>query len=685
MKKRNLLMAFIAVVCIYSNGSPGVNFWSSDSTLQLSNNSELRILQSNLPVAKGTIKQEDSSLITGFPIDFAKGTYSSGSLDLLLTALYDFDEFYGVTLNGGKSFDAQAGTFASRIAVSNQNNRLEGQPLFLNYNAIKLQDLNTTLTVGIQNTLTTSIQLNQGTLFLENDLQLGDDIVITSSGLIKCYGHRVTFGAKPIIFEPGTIEWSNFPVVELENNIQLNGRWTFSGQSVLKGKGSILDLSNGKIRIKGTEPLYISNIKLKGFGKGKFEFENNRAQVRLSNVEIEMDDNYTFTYGGIYVEGPSTIVTKNYMLNFDNESSLTVDGVALNYETLSVLDSNNIQPTRDADLNSKKVAFLNNGIIRRVKGVQVGPLVLNPTVAFDTVRISDDIDIAPTKEIIVVNDVTFNGSTNAINFAKSANPLITIQAGKTLNFTNVALRNFKFDYLNLEPGAKIIFDDKTRIELLDTQNLNTTYTFRGNTVIDGMGKQLTFGPYGGIELHSSVQFEDIILYGISGSKLSGWDDSSTMTFQRVTLYLDNDFTLTKGHFEVIDWLDVVGSATFNYNTNKQSIIWDHATMTFWGDSTFHYMPPVANRDLINFVDERSVFSLNGGTISSTTTGMRLLGGSLQLNNDCYMKNPGALADSEGIQLGDGIDATNDCIITFITGANFNTLSGRFVYNNVALE
>jgi hypothetical protein len=65
--------------------------------------------------------------------------------------------------------------------------------------------------------------------------------------------------------------------------------------------------------------------------------------------------------------------------------------------------------------------------------------------------------------------------------------------------------------------------------------------------------------------------------------------------------------------------------------------------------------------------------------------MRLLGGSLQLNNDCYMKNPGALADSEGIQLGDGIDATNDCIITFITGANFNTLSGRFVYNNVALE
>ena len=99
----------------------------------------------------------------------------------------------------------------------------------------------------------------------------------------------------------------------------------------------------------------------------------------------------------------------------------------------------------------------------------------------------------------------------------------------------------------------------------------------------------------------------------------------TMTFQGVTLYLDNDFTLSSGHFEVINSLDIVGTATFNYNTDKQSIIWDHSTMTIWGNATFNYMPPVANRDLIYFTDETSVFALNGGTLASTTTGMRLLG------------------------------------------------------------
>ena len=135
---------------------------------------------------------------------------------------------------------------------------------------------------------------------------------------------------------------------------------------------------------------------------------------------------------------------------------------------------------------------------------------------------------------------------------------------------------------------------------------------------------------------------------------------------------------------MLDWLDVVGSATFIYSTDKQSIIWDRAEMAILGNATFHYAPPTNNRDLIYFVDDRSVFALNGGTLSSSTTGMRLLGGSLKLENDCYMRNEGAVAESEGIQVGDGIDPLNDFLIEFVAGANFNCLSGLFVYNNVAI-
>lgn len=457
MKLRNLFAVLIAIIQIYSNCSSGITFWSSDSTLELSNNSELIIFEPNLTVTTGTIEQENSSIITGFPINFNQGTYSSGSLDLLLTALYDFDAFYGVTLSGNQFFDALAGTFASRIFVYNQNNLIEGQPLFSNYNAIVLQDSNTTLTLGLQNSLTTSIKLNGGTLFLKNNLQLVNDVVFTGSGLIECFGYNVSFGSNPIVFSPGTIVWNHSPVLNLNSNVVLDGRWTFSGPCVLNGNGNTLDISKGAIRVK-SGPLYINNLTLKGLGTGILEFENNNPpQIIFSNVEIQTNKNYTFTY------------------------------------------------------------------------------------------------------------------------------------------------------------------------------------------------------------------------------------NITMTFQGVTLYLDNNFNMSNGHFEVINSLDIVGTATLNYNTDKQSIIWDKTTMTVWGNATFNYMPPVANRDLIHFVDDSSVLSLNGGTLASTTTGMRMLGGSFQLNNDCYLRNYGpgpAVVAPQGIQLGDGIDPTNDCLITFITGANLNTLSGLFVYNNV---
>lgn len=454
MKIRNLFAALIAIIWIYPNCFSKVNFWSSDSTLQLSNNSELKVLESVLTVSTGTIEQSGSSVITGFPIDFNQATYSSGNLDLILTALYNFGAFYGVTLSGNQSFDALSGAFPSRIFVYNQNNLLEGQPIFLNYNAITLQDANTTLTIGIQNSLTTSIQLNGGTLFLKNNLQLANGSIFAGSGLIECYGYVVSFGTTPIVFAPGTIVWDNFPIIELNNNVVLDGRWTFSGPCVLNGNGNTLDFSHGAIRVN-SGPLYINNVTLKGLGTGKFEFEkSDPPQIIFTNVEIQTNENYTFTY------------------------------------------------------------------------------------------------------------------------------------------------------------------------------------------------------------------------------------NITLTFQGVKLYLDNDFTMSDGHFEAINSLDIVGSATFNYCTDQRSIIWDKTTMTIWGNATFSYAPPVANRDLIYFEDDTSVFALNGGTLHSTTTGMRLLGGSFQIYNDSYLTNSSAKASIESIQIGDGIDYMNDCLVTFVTGANLNALSGLFVYNNV---
>ncbi|KKQ32630.1 MAG: hypothetical protein US49_C0006G0081 [candidate division TM6 bacterium GW2011_GWF2_37_49] len=686
MVKKIILSTFVVGSIFYSSFlQAGLNLWSKDSTLQIANSSALNIESSNFQVRQGSLVKDRLAIIHGNPVIFNGGTYESGDLEILLTALYDFDASYPIILNGDKSFKANAGIISDKIWVEGENNRLEGQPIWTDSSGVTLKDFHTTLTVAIQNALNTNIVLNNGVLVLENDLRLGDDILLTSSGQIRCFGHKVLLGAKPLSWPGGNITWSDTPVVQLNNNVILDGRWTFSGVSSLTGNGSILDFSSGKIRVRGDGPLYINNVKLKGFGSGKFEFDRPNSQIRFSNVEIEMNSDYTFTSGGIYVDGGSAIVTKGNIINFDSVSSLTVDGVVLNYETLSVLDSNNIQPTRDLDPNSKHVALLNGGLIRRIIGVQVGPLVLNPPTPFQTIRISENLNVAPTKELIIANDLTFDGSTNAMVFAKSQNPLLIVQPGKTLVLKNVLLQDFNFNYLNLGLESKIIFDNKSKIVLNDSQSVNTTYTFRGDTIIDGQGKILTFDDGGGIELHSSIKFENAVLYGISGSQLAGWDDSSTMTFQNVTLYLDDNFTLTKGHFEVIDSLDVVGTGSFIYSTDKSSIIWERATMTIGANATFYYNPPVADRDLIIFKDDRSIFALNGGTLVSSTTGMRLLGGTFQVENDAFVAGSPSNVTSESIEFGDGVNGYNDCIINLISSANMYVLSGAVNYNNVLLQ
>jgi hypothetical protein len=51
----------------------------------------------------------------------------------------------------------------------------------------------------------------------------------------------------------------------------------------------------------------LNSIKIKGLGLGRFIFEDKTAQMRLSNVELEIARNYTLTTGVIYADGPTKI------------------------------------------------------------------------------------------------------------------------------------------------------------------------------------------------------------------------------------------------------------------------------------------------------------------------------------------------------------------------------------------
>ena len=123
-----------------------------------------------------------------------------------------------------------------------------------------------------------------------------------------------------------------------------------------------------------------------------------------------------------------------------------------------------------------------------------------------------------------------------------------------------------------------------------------------------------------------------------------------------------------------------GTNTFTYASDMVSTVSGCSSLMLDGMS-FSYAPPVNNRDLFALQDQSSLLVLNGCTLSSTTTGMRLTSGQLIVNDNNTLINTGASATSEGFAFGNGI-AADDLTIIVNPGASLNLLDGVLDYQNV---
>ena len=210
-----------------------------------------------------------------------------------------------------------------------------------------------------------SIDLNGGSVTLGRDLKFGDDTRFVRGGTVFFNGKTLTFGGVPLFWDTDII-WNNAADLQFSSKVTVTSRWYFDGDGHVSANGNIIDLSSGgQLWIRSGTQVSFSNLKIKGLGSGSIVFEDPSARILLSDVELEMDNDITFTTGGVYIEGPTTIITKNHVLLLDQAASLTVDGTTLWYDTLDQPDSANIQPRVDDDVNvnNKYITYLNHAII----------------------------------------------------------------------------------------------------------------------------------------------------------------------------------------------------------------------------------------------------------------------------------------------------------------------------------
>lgn len=718
----------------------------------------------------GTLVQKGT--VFGAPISFNDGILNINGTPALFTGTYDGDALTAqVVLTANQSIRIDSGQFVEKIVALRGSNRLEGQPIFTQSNAIALGSVFAGLTLAVNAPVSTSIVLNGGILTLEDNVMFTAGNTITGSGTINANGRRLSFAGPLTGFSLGltqSILLVNAQDIDFNGPMSLSGTWTFAAQGTgsqprILGHGNTLDLTQrGSIYVQKNTILRLNDLKIKGLGRGGFVLQDKTSQVRLSRVEIEMANSYTVTSGGIYVDGGSTIVTKDKLLTLSLRASLTVDGVTLWYDPASSTDNSNIRPSISSPLNpgNKLITYLNGGVINGVADnvdlratsnallfinrtssnallfsnrnnsnaiIGLGNIVrTNSNAAARGIRNNSNAllfgDRTNSNAIIGLgNTVRTNSNAAARGIRNNSNTILSIYpstSGSLIGVSNVVymtnhgvFHDGQFvkgfvrinNGFSIDPAASVLFDTfitvSGGIDLKDTGILNlnndlrlesgvtfsnggiisgrghsvvlgsalrltpTTnvrvLTIRSDTVFDGCGKPLIIGDRSQIFVENNITLtlRNLVLQTGKFSQtppIRLASLGSKLALDNVVVELGSDFDFRQGQIFVHNDVEFCGTSALVYRSPRPSYITSGGLLTFdkgttfsmapasFTDALFTNVPTTTSSKFLVMQDVSSALFMNGSSLATTYTGLRLTKGNLFLDNHVVFNSVAAM-------------------------------------------
>lgn len=754
MKYRFLLM----IVSLFFGHwlEAGIRFGSEKSSITAGENGILNIKSDKLYVDRGTVNKNAYGSIKGSPIYLESSYLTTGLSEAYLRG--KFDPSYesepvegGIAQVGRVEFGSYAeksdyilanpGGALFKVLAKPGFSLLRGQPLFFGKNDLEIADDNTLFALGIQNTLNSNIVLNGGVLYLQNDLSLGDDSTIVGDGQIVFNNRRISLGGTASKWT-GNLIWNNALDLQMNSRVELSGKWAFFADCQVNGNSNVLDIANGGIiLVYPNSRLRLTGVRLKGLGTGKIILAPN-SELLLSDVEIEMNDNYDIYAGGIYIDGATTIVAKDKLLTFrsstpddyvlsmddqynlsfikglDSHGSLTIDRVALTYDPLEFVDQYNIRPLRINDPNHKFINIINHGSIRKFRMESISFLDYSSDTALQ--RYAVVFPVRPIKiypEVIngqLNYEVKVQGNSNYYRFTEAHQPLMYISDNVHAVYENLLFSQFSAEYLSLGKESSLIFGNNTTVELFRNEDLNYTWTFQGNTIIRGGGSILNLGPKGAIVVQgagSKLTIQGMTIKGIEAKKIRCTNDRAKIIFKDVKWIQSGNFEWARGAFDVLGDFSIIGPHTFSYTAWARSAILSDATMSLLRDAVFYYAPsykldvdlgsiivvpvpevvrdakkpilvsPLSARNLLTMQDASSTLFMENATLSAPVPGLQLTNGRLELSKFNYLRNDGGIDSGTGIVFGDG-NKDHNLIVDQPSSDALRTLSGMLVNQNV---
>ena len=168
--------------------------------------------------------------------------------------------------------------------------------------------------------------------------------------------------------------------------------------------------------------------------------------------------------------------------------------------------------------------------------------------------------------------------------------------------------------------------------------INKNLEIMSNLIINGNGHNLILDNWaqilvdGGVTLTLKNMTIKNSVNSIVNPPIKLIDQYSKLALDEVTFALNDDFAFPNGQLFIHNDVIFTGSSKFSYQSVLPSYITSHACLYFDIGTTFEYYPSCPRNDLIVLDDESSSIFLNGCTLQTTHTGIKLTKGNLFFDN-----------------------------------------------------
>ncbi len=512
------------LLCFFTNFqvSAGFRWTNPDSTFKMLADSVFYTGTGTILI-EGIANIDPDSTILGGGLELNGGilTTPEGSLTTVLTGNFTQEPNGLITLNGGSLF-IEFGDLVFGIQATGTGNEVRGS-VNLEQDII-LFDANTTLSLNLDRVFTHTIFLNGGQVWLEANLTIGGGGRIVGPGLIASE-HNYDLAVSGTNGEWQTpLTFRNLHSITLNSPLAIESEWTFEGQGIISGSGYLLLLkNNGKIKAPDNSHILLNNVTMRNVTNGTLVLGNN-TEIRFVNSTMQLEDHFTMTEGGMYVEGVSTFLLGANNLDFDGIATLTIDGALWLDRTsggdspffgmigghdgfLSYIGTSTLREITDQNqINTLPKRFL---LAEQVKG---------------EIPLMESMLLDPRRVVRLIEDTHISGNGSVITASPTGAAQFIIPFGKTLSVDNLGLKNISNSTFSIAADATLALGQGVEIELREdvaflTGNIVMTGT-RDVCYIKGVGgrKKLTIAPqsltfFFGIGSNSLV-LEDIELEGL---------------------------------------------------------------------------------------------------------------------------------------------------------------------------